>query len=152
VDATERHARNLPNRIIDKIEFTDVAECWVWIGTGNNKGYGRVWFDGGMRLAHRVVYEILNGPIPKGMVIDHLCRVRRCVNPSHLEVVTTRENLLRGNTVTAMAAAKTHCPQGHEFTPENILPDRGTRRCRTCHTERCRAYYWRKKAEKGVRA
>ena len=70
--------------------------CWVWRRAGNGDGAGRVWFDGKLRLAHRVVYEMVKGPIPDGLQLDHLCANRLCVNPDHLEPVTNRENKLRG--------------------------------------------------------
>jgi len=83
--------------------------CWLWQGPLSPNGYGRTskWY------AHRAMYEILMGPIPPRLVIDHLCRVRRCVNPDHMEVVTRGENVLRGETVSARAARQTHCKRGH---------------------------------------
>lgn len=102
-------------------------------------GYGKVGLPPADGLpkrtakVHRVVYEALVGPIPDGMVIDHLCRQPSCVNPAHLEPVTRRENVLRGLTLPAANARKTHCKHGHEFTPENTyLFPTGTRGCRTC--------------------
>lgn len=88
------------------------------------------------QLAHRVAHELLIGPIPNGLHVDHLCRVRHCVNPDHLEAVTQRENNLRipglGENLILLARAKTHCPQGHEYTEENTYWYRGHRRCLTC--------------------
>jgi hypothetical protein len=87
------------------------------------------------------------GKIPEGLQIDHLCRVRECANPAHLEAVTCRENLLRGDTVTAHNANKTHCVNGHEYTPENTAITRdGCRRCRICH--RADSNRWSKKQQK----
>jgi hypothetical protein len=113
------------------------ADCWEWTGTVRS-GYGRVHVNGRRRSAHVVVYELLNGPVPEGMQLDHLCRNRLCVNPSHLEPVSVKENVARGVSFAARYAARTHCPKGHEYTPENIDPiiQRGKnvgRRCRVCH-------------------
>ena len=106
------------NRVLKKIEKT--SGCWLWTGSIDGVGYGRIWNGIKMTGAHRVVYELLVGPIPDGLQLDHLCRVRHCVNPSHLEPVTCRENLLRGVGVSAKAARQTHCIHGHELTEENI--------------------------------
>lgn len=110
--------------------------CWLWTGVVNWQGYGRI-SEGraGQRYlqAHRVTYEDAKGPIPTGLEPDHLCRVRNCVNPAHLELVTHRENLLRGETFVARHAAKTRCLRGHPFTAENTYVDSaGGRNCRTC--------------------
>ncbi len=108
--------------------------CWLWTGYVSPKGYGHVGGGGG--LAHRVAYELLVGPIADGMQLDHLCRTRSCCNPTHLEAVTCRENLLRGETWTAHHAAKGACDNGHEFTPENTYVWRGSRYCRACRARR----------------
>jgi hypothetical protein len=108
--------------------------CWLYGGTLTPDGYGNSRFAGtNERYVHRAAWELANGPIPAGMTIDHLCRVRSCYNPSHLEPVTKRENTLRGIGPTAVHARQTHCIRGHEFTPENTATDhRGGRRCRAC--------------------
>jgi hypothetical protein len=85
------------------------GECWVWTGATEHNGYARFWLDGKMRYAHRVAYEWFRGPIPAGLDLDHLCRVRNCVNPYHLEAVTRQVNLLRGETFTAAHAAGRDC-------------------------------------------
>lgn len=108
------------------------GECWLWTGRGDAGGYGRVHYDGRDGYAHRLAYELLVGAIPDGLVIDHLCRVRNCVNPAHLEVVTQRENILRSDGAGAVNARKTHCKRGHEFTPENTIRIAQGRNCRTC--------------------
>lgn len=107
--------------------------CWEWQGWTNDQGYGYITLDGRSVRAHRHFYEKHVGPIPKDMVLDHLCRNRVCVNPKHLEQVTSRENTLRGIGPAARRAAQTHCVSGHEFTTTNthIRPN-GTRRCREC--------------------
>lgn len=109
--------------------------CWIWTGGRQSAGYGRLSF-GARTLAHRAVYELLVGPIPEGLTLDHLCRVPLCVNPDHLEPVTRGENVLRGNGLSAQRARQTHCIHGHEFTPENTgLNGRG-RRCLMCQNAR----------------
>lgn len=116
--------------------------CWIWLGA-HTDGYGMWWSRELNRcvLAHRVAYELLVGPIPDGLQLDHLCRVRDCVNPEHLEVVTSRENTLRSPIApAAVNARKTHCPRGHEYTPENIIWKRNPtgRGCRECDKARKR--------------
>lgn len=115
----------------------DPAECWVWTGTLNDRGYGtyqlRGVYRGGVK-AHRVAFVLANGEIPNGFVIDHLCRNRSCVNPAHMETVSNAVNILRGEGAPAKHARKTHCSKGHEYTPESTKRDsRGSRVCRTCH-------------------
>lgn len=118
-------------RILSK--FDRVDGCWIWKDKPSRLGYGRINIGGRIRFAHRVVYEMFIGKIPDGLVIDHLCRNTRCVNPKHLEPVSQRENLLRGFGVGGTNARKTHCINGHKFDKENthICPN-GKRRCRKC--------------------
>lgn len=109
----------------------DATGCWVWTGHVDRHGYGKFGKTGepwNTTLAHRLVYMLLAGPIPPGLQLDHLCRWPRCVNPDHLEPVTGGENTRRGG-----RAIRTHCPSGHEYTPENTYTHKGKRRCRTCH-------------------
>lgn len=111
--------------------------CWMWDGAFAGSGYGQDFYKGKKWRAHRSTYERLVGPIPAGMDLDHLCRNRRCVNPDHLEPVTRRENLLRGETRTARNAAVTHCPQGHPYTEANTyVRASGARVCKKCNAER----------------
>jgi hypothetical protein len=111
--------------------------CHVWSKPLNTYGYGAIWVDGANRMAHRVAYELSEGPIPEGLVIDHLCRNRACVNPAHMEPVTNHENVMRGEGEAAKNKAKTHCPQGHEYSEDNTYrAARGDRQCKTCRRER----------------
>jgi hypothetical protein len=121
--------------ILDRCSV-DENGCWLWQGFLNAHGYGRTKWQGRNQLVHRIVYELMEAPVPDGLSIDHLCRVRHCVNPGHLEVVTSRENTLRGETIPAEHLKKTHCHRGHEFTPENTYPfgpDKKWRQCKACH-------------------
>ena len=122
--------------------------CWVWTGAMRS-GYGNIRWDGKVAAAHRVAYELERGPIPDGLVIDHLCRNTSCVNPAHLEVVTRRENTIRGETRAAENVAKTHCPAGHPLAGENLYqsPGRPHRHCRECHRVNARARYHARKVQ-----
>lgn len=109
--------------------------CWVWTG-GKTHGYGEFHIGGKNFHAHRLAYEMLVGPIPSGLDLDHLCRNRACVHPMHLEPVTRQVNLLRGEGLPAIRARVTHCPAGHPYDLINTYNrPNGTRGCRTCrHT------------------
>jgi hypothetical protein len=123
----------LRERIKTKIDIDINTGCWNWRGNLNNKGYGYLNSHGKHYLAHRISYELFVGEIPEGLTIDHLCRNRRCVNPSHLEPVTLRENILRGENFTAYQARQTHCKRGHPLFGSNLyISLQGNRRCRTC--------------------
>ena len=130
------------DRFWAKVDKDGPNGCWAWTTT-TSKGYGKfaypvhgVWKT---VRSHRWAYEHLIGPIPDGLQIDHLCRNRACVNPGHMEAVTGRTNVLRGNTLTAAHSRKTHCDHGHPFTPENThRTAEGWRKCRTCQTRRAR--------------
>lgn len=117
--------------------------CIAFNGAVVDTGYGRIYGGGRhkYKLAHRAAWEAANGPIPKGLVIDHLCRNRRCVNVKHLELVTPVENVMRGTGVTAANARKTHCRHGHELSGENLYLDKfGDRHCQTCRRAAERKY------------
>jgi hypothetical protein len=108
--------------------------CWEWTAGKNSWGYGYISIHNRMRRVHRIIWEDKNGPVPDGLELDHLCRNRGCCNPEHLEPVTRQENLRRGNRGGNGYEKKTHCPQGHEYTPENtyIRDKRSGRQCREC--------------------
>ncbi len=131
---------DLPERIAERIVIDD-AEHWMWQGSLNDSGYGRVTIDGQTRRAHRAVWELLVGPIADGHVLDHLCRLRACVNPHHLEPVTVVENTMRGLSVTALKAAQEVCTRGlHLLAGDNLIVERPrgrkpSRRCRACRNE-----------------
>ena len=114
--------------------------CWIWIGKISGRGYGSFPIGKINYAAHRIFYEQAKGEVPDGMVLDHLCRNIRCVNPNHLEPVTMKENTLRGIGPTALNAVKTHCPKGHPYNGGNLRFRRGRRHCNACDTEHKQAY------------
>jgi hypothetical protein len=128
--------RSLTERLLSQVSNLGGQGCWTWDGF-LRKGYGCAADEAGRdSKVHRMVYRLLVGPIPKGLTLDHLCRNRACVRPSHLEPVTNQENALRGFGVGVLNARKTHCLRGHEFTPENTRLRRGARECRQCGRSR----------------
>lgn len=110
----------------------DASGCWLWGGATMHNGYGQFRYRTRLIAAHRASYLMFVGPIPEGLDLDHLCRRRNCVNPAHLEPVTRRENLLRGDTITARNAAVTRCPRGHAYDALNtyVRPNDRRRVCR----------------------
>jgi len=130
----------LPLRYWSKVQ--EAADgCWTWVASIGGGGYGTVKYDGKVRKAHRVGYEALVAPIPDGLDLDHLCRVRACVNPDHLEPVTRQENILRGTAPAARNATVASCPKGHEYDDVNTYvyvrkDGRVGRYCRACRASR----------------
>jgi len=122
----------LDRRFWKKVSPEPNTGCWIWVAS-TTKGYGKVGRRGRYRYAHRVSYEAWRGPIPPGLVIDHLCRQPLCVNPLHLEPVTQRVNVMRSGSVSAVNAKKTHCKQGHAFDERNTYTWKSGRSCRECH-------------------
>lgn len=121
-------------RFWSKVNFDGPGGCWLWTGSLHPAGYGSLHRHD---YAHRVAYENAVGPIPEGLTLDHLCRVRPCVNPAHLEPVTLAENKARGQSAPAQNARRTHCIHGHPFNLFNTAyPPSGGRMCRRCRTRR----------------
>lgn len=118
-----------------KVKISSSNECWEWTGQLSKKGYGQANYQGKKGVgAHRVAWFLTEGAYPQyPMTLDHLCRNRKCVNPVHLEVVTDKENVLRGFGPPAVNKRKTHCINGHPFSGENLLHYGQGRMCRTCH-------------------
>lgn len=107
--------------------------CWLWIGAVSKVGYGTIWENRRTRLAHRVAYEAIVGPIPPGMTLDHQCGVRCCVNPAHLRPASYRENVLRSDTPASRNLAKRECKHGHALSTDNLyVTPSGQRACRVC--------------------
>lgn len=134
-------------------------DCWLWAGKVDRYGYGglQIWIDGKDRyyIAHRIVYQTLVGPIPEGLDLDHLCKVKLCVNPEHLEPVTKRVNTQRRFGVTLQYGADwpMKCARGHELTPDNVyivLKNKNTgttgKTCKTCISELGKKRYRIRKA------
>lgn len=152
--STDRPTRNSPRYDpFAKIDQSDPNGCWLWTGTLSDDGYG----------PHRRIYQRLVGPIPKGLHLDHLCRVRHCVNPSHLEPVTPAENLARSRRDNprpttrqgATYAVPAECANGHPMSGDNlyIRPKPPSQpRCRTCYNEYMRAYKAERRAGNGAAA
>ena len=112
--------------------------CWLWLASLDGKGYGAFPIKGKSHTASRVAYELTFGVVPKGLVVDHKCKNIKCVNPSHLEAVTQRENVLRGEAPASVNAKRTHCKTGHPLSGDNIYHYKGKRCCKTCNRKSSR--------------
>lgn len=143
----ERLWRRVDKQALPPAHCPEMGSCWVWTGKVKN-GYATISIgsrsDGTRRTeyVHRLAYEELVGPITDGLELDHLCRVRLCVRPTHLEPVTHEENVLRGDSFTAVNARKTHCPQQHPYDEANTwISSSGWRYCRACNRDKARRRY-----------
>lgn len=141
----------IDERLWSRVREDAGTGCWVYTGLLSQYGYGQIdtgGADGRTRCAHIVAYELVVGRVPAGLVLDHTCRNRACVNPAHLEPVTARENVLRSDAPSALNARKTHCPLGHPLSGANLIrrADRRGRGCRECQRAATRAWRARKAA------
>lgn len=133
--------KSLRQRFDEKFVI-DPSGCWVWIGACDTLGYGHIAAPehnrngGKLGRAHRVAWALYKGPIPEGLVIDHLCKNRFCVNPEHLEPVTFKENLDRSDSASTLEAKKTQCLRGHSLSGSNIYETKKGRVCRQCSNMR----------------
>jgi len=133
------------DRLATKISPEPNSGCWLWTGCVDENGYGRFLLDGKNRRAHRVAYSCFKAPVPAGLTLDHLCRVRSCVNPDHMEPVTLAENIRRGDQgPKGWKRHNTHCPHGHALVPANVgwhrVRGKLNRQCLTCRRAQRRAH------------
>lgn len=134
-------ARPAQDRFFEKVDKTDT--CWIWMAAKDTNGYGRFGIKGSKTvLAHVFAYTFVVGPVPEGLELDHLCRNPSCVNPAHLEAVTHRENVMRGD-----VASRETCRRGHQRTPDNVVKNGRYTTCLTCRRE-----HQRSRREKGEAA
>jgi|SRR6185312_314427 len=135
-------------RFWSKINLDFQSGCWNWIGRKDKHGYG-LFYNGVKDVrAHRFIFETIKGKVPEGLQLDHLCRNRDCVNPEHLEAVTTKENILRGEGITSKNAKKTHCDKGHLLSKNNLVKSAlkfNRRACKICYDISQQAFRMRKK-------
>lgn len=132
-----RRAWTIGERFEADIDRSGPTSCWIWRGPHDGNGYGRLYIAHGKFLSvHRYAYEQRFGAIPDGLDLDHICRVKDCANPDHLQAVSHAENCLRGIGVHAQNARKTHCKWGHKFDDENTArTPEGFRKCKACKRE-----------------
>lgn len=142
-------ANRLPNPVAAFwARVVKTATCWLWTGALDSDGYGKLVRDHRQWYAHRYAYIVSGLSIPDGLTLDHLCRVRHCVNPDHLEPVTSIENLRRGHGRAARNRRATECQYGHPFDNANTyVSKRGHRHCRACRNRRAAALRERRRAK-----
>jgi hypothetical protein len=134
--------KSVEERFWEKVDKRGSEDCWVWTAAKTSGGYGNFTINKKNFPAHRISYVWQKGEIAQGLHLDHLCRNRACVNPSHLEPVTQRENILRGLTIPAKNAQKSHCAHGHLYDIENTyICNKGQRHCRECRRLTSNNYY-----------
>jgi hypothetical protein len=136
--------KSIRDRVLSRT-ITDINGCWIFQGAITSGGYGAIGIDGKSRSTHMVMHELDKGPIPPGMEVDHLCRVRACCNPGHLEAVPQIVNWERGESPSRINALRTHCKHGHELSGENVRiatrrNRRPSRQCVACHRARNREH------------
>lgn len=144
-----RKGTPLLERLMAGVTIDMGTGCWIWQRSIMPSGYGCIRVEGRTRTTHSVAYELHKGVIAEGLQIDHLCRVRACCNPDHLEAVTPRENTLRGR-AREIRLAITHCPKGHAYSQSNTYVWRNRRFCRTCQILAGQAYKRRLRAERAA--
>ena len=141
---------NTIERLLQKVEQITESGCWIYTGRLTRDGYASVFYQGRMAPLHRIFYEHFIDKIPQGLEPDHLCRVRCCENPWHLEIVSRLENTMRGNSVPAINARKTHCKYGHPFSGRNLhIRSDGSRSCRMCLANKERRKIIRRRERRG---
>lgn len=144
---TIKNVEEIKDRLLQRMRVDKKTNCWMWQKYISPDGYARTCYQRffpNVTGAHRISYSLFRGPIPEGMVIDHLCRTRSCINPDHMEVVTAIENNRRGiyPTHTHRNGRKTHCKRGHPFNKKNTIMVQGSRQCRACiYKKNLRRYY-----------
>ena len=130
-------ADDLPLLVRRRVQVDQLSGCWIWNGARSTTGYGNIRRGTRNYIAHRFVWALLVGPLTPGLEIDHVCRIRACVNPAHLREVTRRENVFAPGSlcIAKRNGLRTSCVNGHPFTAENTTHLKHQRRCRTCHRE-----------------
>ena len=134
----------LPDRFWNKVQPCPMSGCWIWTGYTDRRGYGTYTCEGKTRFAHRVAFAVLRVDPPRGLELDHLCRVTSCCNPEHLEAVTHLVNVARSRLRAANTLRhkdRTHCLYGHRYTEHGGRRKNGRRFCRACDNERHRDRY-----------
>ena len=129
--------KRLKERFLAKTKPAKESSCWLWVGAKGSNGYGQMQWGPKKQQAHRIAWMIYRGPIPKDITVDHLCRVKACVYPMHLRLMTMLDNVMDG----CRNIKKTHCPKGHEYNKENTIRYRTFRYCRTCKQANDRTHH-----------